>query len=137
MTNQTRVRVVLSAALAVALSVAVHALGGQAADIVGSWTGTIDDSLGQSYNGVMTFTSPERGSSDYPSLECGGRLSGSESDGVYRFTETITRGRATETSGGCIDGRIEMTIDGDTMMWRWLGSWQGQSITASATFRRN
>ena len=80
----------------------------------------------------MTLTSPSGGSSSYP-LNCGGRLSGGGSGGVYRFNETITFGRITETSDGCIDGSVEMIVRGDTVDWSWSGSWQGKSYFASGT----
>ena len=57
-------------------------------------------------------------------------------DGVYRFKETITSGRATDTSGGCIDGQITMIRQGAIVEWQWSGSWKGKGYSASGTFYR-
>ena len=115
----------------------VAALPARAADpIVGTWSGTVDQPGAGSYAAVMELTAPDGGSSDYPSLNCGGSLSGGGSGGVYNFRETITYGRATETSGGCIDGNIRMVLQGNRMFWEWTGSWQGESVYASGKFTR-
>lgn len=108
--------------------------------IVGTWTGTIEQhpaGSSSTYPGEFTLTSPTSGKSTYPSLNCGGTLSGGESGGVYRFRETITYGRVVAGSDqGCIDGNIEMTVRGNTMTWRWSGSWQGERYVASGTLQR-
>ena len=93
-----------------------------AADLIeGTWTGTVDQPGEDSYPATMTFTSAGSGLSYYPSLNCGGGLSGGGSGGVYRFAETITSGRATAEQGGCIDGQISTTVQGDWMVWAWSG----------------
>jgi len=104
--------------------------------IVGTWTGTIDQTGAPSYPGEFTFTSATSGTSRYPSLKCGGTLSGGQSGNTYRFRESITYGRATPTTDGCVDGNIEMVVTGDSMSFRWSGSWQGQSISASGRLSR-
>ena len=108
----------------------------RAQSIVGTWSGTIQQPGSGSYAGEMTFDSPTSGSSRYPSLGCGGTLSGGGSGGVYRFRETITYGRATATTGGCIDGQIDLSIHGNRMSWSWSGSWQGKGYSASASLQR-
>ena len=109
----------------------------KAADpIVGTWSGRVDQPGSSPYRGVMTLSSPNEGTSSYPSLKCGGTLSGGGSGGVYRFKETITSGRATDTSGGCIDGHITMVVRGDSAVWQWSGSWKGKGYSASGTLYR-
>lgn len=125
------------ARLAVLLVLAAACVPPAAAQsVVGTWTGTVQQAGEAPYPAEMTLTSPSSGSSNYPSLNCGGTLSGGGSGGVYRFRESITHGRATATSGGCIDGTIEMVVRGNGMQWSWSGSWQGKSYSASATLQR-
>ena len=107
--------------------------------IVGKWVGTLYQQpagTSSSYQGEFTLTSPNSGTSSYPSLNCGGDLSGGESGGIYRFRESIVTRRVTPTSGGCIDGNIEMVASGDTMTFHWRGYWEGQNIVVSGTLRR-
>lgn len=130
-------RTALGVVLAIGLAPSYISSVGAADPIVGTWSGTVDQPGEGSYKAVMTLTSPSGGSSSYPSLNCGGRLSGGGSGGVYRFNETITFGRATETSDGCIDGSIEIIVRGDTLDWSWSGSWQGKSYFVSGTLFRS
>jgi hypothetical protein len=106
-------------------------------DIAGRWAGTVQQSDGQTYPAVMEFDAEGHGSSDYPSLNCAGKLSGTGKKGNYRFRETIGgAGRAGET-GRCIDGTISVSVSGDVMRWSWTGEWQGKPITASGTLTRD
>ncbi len=131
------------AALAIVAVTGLTCLGGTAAStqdsIVGTWNGVIEQQPAgpaSSYAAEFTFTSPTSGTSRYPSLNCGGTLSGGGSGGTYRFRESITYGRATPTTGGCIDGSVEIVLNGARMSIRWTGSWQGQSVVASGTLGR-
>lgn len=130
-------RVALGAVLAFGLATSYSSSAGAADPIVGTWSGTAVQPGWGSYEVIITLTSPSAGSSSYPSLNCGGRLSGGRSGGAYHFSETIAYGRPTETSDGCIDGSIEMIVRGDTVDWSWSGSWQGESISASGTLFRS
>jgi hypothetical protein len=97
-------------AVIAAAGLILPAVPADAADsIVGKWVGTLYQqpaASSSSYPGEFVLTSPTSGTSRYPSLNCGGNLSGDESGGVYRFRESIVQGRATATTGGCIDGNI-------------------------------
>jgi hypothetical protein len=108
--------------------------------IVGTWTGTLQQqpatSFGSTFSSEFTFTSQGSGASKYPSLSCGGTLSGGESGGTYRFRESITYGHVTQTTGGCIDGIIEIVVRGSSMSVQWNGSWQGTNVVASGTLNR-
>ncbi len=107
-------------------------------DISGKWTGVVQQSDGQTYPAIMEFDAEDRGTSDYPSLNCSGKLSGTGKKGTYQFRETIagTTGRAGE-AGRCIDGTINITVSGDVMHWSWTGAWQGKPITVSGTLMRD
>ncbi len=121
-------------------SLILFAIPADAADsIVGKWVGALYQqpvASSSSYPGEFILTSPTSGTSRYPSLNCGGNLSGGESGGVYHFHESIVQGRATATTGGCIDGNIEMIVSGNTMTLRWSGSWNGQDYVVTGTLRR-
>jgi hypothetical protein len=127
-------------AIIAAASLTLPGVSAWAADsIVGKWVGTLQQqpaATSSSYQGEFTLSSPTSGTSRYSSLSCGGTLSGGETGGVYRFRESITFGGATATSGGCIDGNIEMVVSGDTATLNWSGSWKGQSIVVSGTLHR-
>src|SRR5262245_41726114 len=66
-------------------------------DLAGRWSGIVQQADGQTYQAVMEFDAEGRGRSDYPSLDCSGKLSGAGLKGVYEFRETISAdGRAAE-----------------------------------------
>ena len=69
--------------------------------IVGRWSGEIteQDPGGTSkYTYTIQFDSPSHGTTNYPSNQCTGELSGSRTaDNTYSYTETIK-------SGDCADG---------------------------------
>lgn len=114
----------------------VHLLGGAAvagSEEAGVWTGTVDQPGSGTYGMVMELDGRGGGSTNYPSLSCSGSLSGGES----KYFETIVTNRAVEGGDdGCIDGNISIFVSGDTLHWRWSGSWLGESYTASATLKR-
>ena len=102
------------------LSFLAAAVPSRAQDPSGVWTGTVNQpgSRAGSYPMRMTLDSASGGSIDYPSLGCGGTLSGGGSAGVYRYTERITYGRER-----CIDGgTIHLVLSGDQAYWEWTGS---------------
>ncbi len=100
----------------------------------GNWQGTVSQPGSGSYGVTMTLDGNGGGSTSYPSLNCGGSLSG----GPGTYFESITSNRAVPGQrGGCIDGNIQVQVSGDTMSWYWYGSWQGKSYTASATLHRS
>jgi hypothetical protein len=99
----------------------------------GTWSGTVDQPGAGSYGVTMTLDGQGGGTTSYPSLACGGTLSG----GPGTYFEQITSNRAVPGgTSGCIDGNISVAVSGNTMSWSWSGSWEGQSYTASATLSR-
>jgi hypothetical protein len=98
--------------------------------IVGSWTGTAAQNVGKSnYTVVMTITSTGA-ETNYPELNCGGKLKlvGSANGYVF-FLETITHG-GKSSGGSCINGAVTVTLDGANLAWGWVGSDGGQVYVA-------
>ncbi len=106
-------------------------------DIAGKWQGVVRQSDGQTYPAIMEFDAEDRGTSDYPSLNCSGKLSGTGAKGTYRFRETIAGTGRTDEAGRCIDGTISFTVSGDVMHWTWSGEWHGKPITVLGTLTRD
>lgn len=109
--------------------------------LAGRWSGQLNQPVGgsqQYYQMNMQIDSPNNGRTDYPSLACGGALSGGPTgNGSYSYQETVTRGRATPEKGGCIDGQITVNfVDNDTIFVSWSGSYQGKTLTASGNLKR-
>lgn len=105
--------------------------------IVGAWGGTVDQPGYGSYEVTMTLDSAEGGTIEYPSLNCGGSLSGSGSGGVYRYQETITYGLVDSEGKGCITGgSIRVVLQGDGVFWEWNGSHESQAIYVSGKLYR-
>jgi hypothetical protein len=108
---------------------------------VGTWVGEATDVQGQqvtTYPIVMTLERT-RGTIEYPSLKCGGRLNGiGQSSPYVFFIESITHGGLDEAanSEGCISGAITVRITGDKLGWGWVGVHDGRSITAYAVLSR-
>jgi len=129
------IRIVCVALLAGSASLAAPALAKD--DIAGRWTGVVAQSDGQTYAAVMEFDASGSGRSDYPSLNCSGKLSGSGKQGAYEFHETIASdtGRAGE-AGRCLDGTIRISVSGDAMHWSWSGEWKGTPIVAEGVLTR-
>ena len=98
--------------------------------IVGTWKGTVDQVDSASYPTVMKITSATGGTIDYPTLNCGGTVSGSGAGARYKFIERIKQGGT-----NCIDaGTIRIVLTGpNTMKWEWTGF----GYRATATLRRD
>ena len=127
------VRVFVLAAVALLFASPVAAADG---DIVGRWTGVVRQTGGQSYEAIMEFDSEGHGRSDYPSLNCAGKLSGAGRKGAYRFQETIASTGRAGAAGRCIDGTIDISVSGDVMHWSWTGAWHGKPIEAAGDLTR-
>lgn len=126
--------VLLAAGAALPLPMSTAALADSG--IAGRWSGMVRQSDGQEYPVIMEFDAAGRGRSDYPSLNCSGKLSGTGAKGTYQFRETIASTGRADAVGSCIDGTIGVTVSGDLMTWSWSGKWKGQTITAAGTLRR-
>lgn len=132
-------------ALSLALFLAFAQIGAaQAADpsYMGTWVGNAIDVQhpvpGTTYPVVMTLGRID-GTIEYPSLNCGGRLTGIGQSTPYAFfIETINHGALEEAvnTNGCINGAITVRMMGDKLGWGWVGIYGGQSITATAILSR-
>ncbi len=90
-----------------------------------------------SYEVVMTLDSPDGGTIEYPSLSCGGSLSGGGGGGVYQYSETITYGWVDSENKGCITGgSIRVVLQGEGVLWEWKGRHESQDYTASGKLYR-
>ncbi|HEX6609634.1 MAG TPA: hypothetical protein VF051_02545 [Hyphomicrobiaceae bacterium] len=103
--------------------------------ITGAWTGPVTQPGSKPYSIVMTLQA-SGGETDYPELQCGGKLTRAGSAGGYTFfLETITRGRL-DQGGRCIDGSITVTMAGEQLAWGWVGTHQGKTLVGHASLKR-
>jgi hypothetical protein len=104
--------------------------------VVGTWSGLVTQVGGESkYTVVLTLTR-NAGQTDYPELNCGGKLTriGASKDYLF-YVEVITRGQA-EKGGRCPDGTITVARAGDKLNWVWFGIPQDSVIVAFGTLTR-
>lgn len=110
-----------------------QAMGGS---VAGSWAGAVTQPGSKPYSIVMTLQASGGGETDYPDLQCGGKLTRAGAAGGYTFfLETITRGRL-DKGGRCIDGSITVTMAGAQLAWGWVGIHNGQTLVAHASLKR-
>lgn len=103
--------------------------------ITGAWTGPVTQPGSKPYSIVMTLQA-SGGETDYPELQCGGKLTRAGAAGGYTFfIETITRGRL-DQGGRCIDGSITVTMAGEQLAWGWVGTHQGKTLVGHASLKR-
>lgn len=100
--------------------------------IVGTWRGIVDETGFGTYGGILIFEKAEEGSSSYPAYDCNGRLTLIAAEGAtYTYREIITRGRFR-----CIDGHVQMIVDGDDLLYVWTKELQGDDVISGGEFRR-
>ena len=116
--------------LSMALMMQSHLAFAQPPTIFGTWTGTVTQNSGKSnYTVVMTITSTGA-ETNYPELNCGGKLRRvGTSKGYIFFMETITRG-GKNSGGTCIDGAVTVAPARMNLAWGWVGSYDGQVYVA-------
>jgi hypothetical protein len=104
--------------------------------ILGTWAGTVAQNSGKSnYSVIMTITSTGA-ETNYPELNCGGKLRRvGTSKGYVFFMETITRG-GKNSGGSCIDGAVTVAQAGTNLAWGWVGSYGGQVYVAWSNLLR-
>jgi hypothetical protein len=105
-------------------------------DIVGTWTGMLKQDDGEPFPAQLTFVSPKGGVSRYPSSRCGGILSGGPTNQGYRYTETITWGLQGELENYCIDGTLDVTVEGDVLKYNWSRIWNGTATHTVGDLKR-
>ena len=94
--------------------------------MIGTWTGTAAQNAGTSnYTVVITITSSEA-ETNYPELNCGGKLKRvGSANGYVFFLETITRG-GKSSGGSCLDGAVTLAPAGANLAWGWVGIYDGK-----------
>lgn len=98
--------------------------------IVATWSGTaVQPGFGR-YPMTMNIASPERGNTDYPTLNCGGTLHRLGSASSLTYTETIVYGADRCYSGGTI---TLMVLGVDELQWEY---WHPVGVTATARLNR-
>lgn len=103
--------------------------------VAGTWVGAVTQPGSKPYSIVMTLQAGG-GETDYPDLQCGGKLTRAGAAGGYTFfIETITRGRL-DKGGRCIDGSVTVTMAGTQLAWGWVGVHNGQTLVAHASLKR-
>ena len=106
--------------------------------IRGTWWGSVTQPGYGAYDVTMTLDSASGGTIEYPSLSCGGTLSGGGSGGVYQYSETITYGLVTPDQEGCITGgSLRVVHQGEAVFWEWRGSYDSQEYYASGKLYRD
>jgi len=105
--------------------------------IVGSWVGQAAQPDQDPFEVRLTFVSPKGGVSRYPSEpSCGGVLNGNVNGDHYDYQEMITFGGAEDVENGCLDGKIRVTVNGDTLKFDWSSTANGEMFTSSGELRR-
>lgn len=108
----------------------------QVHSVQGTWTGTASQNTGGTgYQVVMTLTK-HGGTTDYPSLNCGGTLTQvGTADGFVFYVESITRG-GLNSGGDCIDGTITVALTGEELAWGWVGHHESDVYVAWSKLSR-
>jgi hypothetical protein len=105
--------------------------------IVGLWSGQAAQPDTDSFPVRLTFVSPKGGISRYPGEPpCGGMLVGDRKGEAYEYQEAITYGGTDETTDGCLNGLLRLSVDGDTMKFEWSANYNGQDYSSSGELKR-
>ena len=104
--------------------------------INGTWTGQVSQVGSQSEYSVVLTISDKGAQTEYPELECTGRLTRVGASKSYTFyAETITKGQANK-GGRCVDGTITVSRGGDNLGFGWFGVAEGTAVIAHSTLSK-
>jgi hypothetical protein len=104
--------------------------------INGTWTGQVSQVGSQSEYSVVLTISDKGAQTEYPELECTGRLTRVGASKSYTFyAETITKGQANK-GGRCVDGTITVSRAGDNLGFGWFGVAEGTAVIAHSTLSK-
>lgn len=104
--------------------------------INGTWTGQVSQVGSQSEYSVVLTINDRGAQTEYPELECSGRLTRvGASKGYTFYAETITKGQA-EKGGRCVDGTITVGRAGDGLAYGWFGVAEGTAVIAHSTLSK-
>jgi hypothetical protein len=104
-----------------------------AQSLTGTWAGPVTQQPASPtpYRVVIKFSETDA-ESDYPELNCGGRLTRvGAKDGYAFYIETITRNREK-----CIDGSVTIVTTGNEFGWGWVGAFRGRVYVAWSMLTR-
>ncbi|MEM7121922.1 MAG: hypothetical protein AAF563_11635 [Pseudomonadota bacterium] len=100
--------------------------------IVGTWQGIIIERGLDPYNATLVIESTDEGTSSYPEYDCDARLTLISVDGaIHEYSEIITRGRFR-----CTDGYLQLTVDGDELIYSWTEERQGDDVIYTGRLQR-
>ncbi len=126
----------LFASLAAVVLSTTSALAG-GASVSGSWTGEmrqIDPTQESSYPMTLSLNGA-KGTSSYPTLNCGGSWSriGVTKEGYAIFNETV----ANEPGASCIDGVVIVYPYAGKLVLGWFAAFEGAPSLASAVLAKD
>ncbi len=104
--------------------------------VAGTWSGSVTQVGSQSkYSVVLTLTAAG-GETNYPEVNCSGKLTRIGASRSYVFyVEVITQGHR-DKGGRCPDGTITVGRAGDRLAWVWFGSVEDELVVAYGTLTR-
>jgi hypothetical protein len=105
--------------------------------ISGTWSGPVIQVGSQSHYSIVLKLTGSGGESEYPELNCSGKLTKIGASRNYAFfIEVITQGQR-EQGGRCPDGSVTVARAGDSLAWEWFASVGGEVAIAYGTLTRN
>jgi len=105
-------------------------------NVAGTWSGPVSQVGSQTKYSVVITLAGTTGETDYPELNCGGKLTRMGASRSYAFyIEVITRGQR-DKGGRCPNGSITVARVGDNLGWEWFGSVDGEVFVAYGTLAR-
>jgi hypothetical protein len=105
-------------------------------DVAGNWKGELTQ-IGESKQYKLELAlGPQGGQTQYPDLQCTGKLTrvGASKSYVF-FIEVITKGAA-DKGGRCPDGTITLARSGEKLALLWFGNVQGNMVIAYGTLSK-
>ena len=104
--------------------------------INGGWAGQVSQVGSQSEYSVVLTISDKGAQTEYPELNCSGRLTRvGVSKGYTFYAETITKGHA-EKGGRCVDGTVTVSRAGDALGYSWFGVVDSTPVVAHSTLSK-
>lgn len=107
-------------------------------DVNGVWSGQATQLNREKPFQVIMTVSAKGAEIQYPDSQCSGKLTRAGTSGDYVFyVEKITTGGFDEVrKTGCIPGSISVQKIGGSMVWGWVGSYEGKPMVVYGTLTR-
>ncbi len=104
--------------------------------VAGKWTGELTQVGSKTPYKLDLVISPNGGETQYPDLDCAGKLIRVGASKSYAFfIEVITKGAA-KKGGRCPDGTITLARAGDNLALLWFGNIDAATIIAYGTLAK-